>query len=110
MSLEVDGVWKANVWAPTVWVLGVWAEGGVVVEEEEEIPGSLRKSTPPRDLSHIVKWLKQDKALKTKTDREVREKVNQIVELGLISNEQELIQLRQREVLALIYIILALDV
>jgi len=30
MSLEVDGVWKANLWSPTVWADGVWREGAFV--------------------------------------------------------------------------------
>jgi hypothetical protein len=42
MSLEIDGVWKADVWAPTIWADGVWFEktivttkGGMSLTEKE---------------------------------------------------------------------------
>lgn len=109
MSLEVDGVWKANAWAPTVWVLGVWAEGGVVEEEEGDIPGDLRKSTPPRDLSPLVKWLKKEKGLEAKSLKEILDQVEKVIDQGLMSNAEVLDERNKREVLALVYIILALD-
>lgn len=109
MSLEVDGVWKAGAWAPTVWVLGVWHEGGIVVEGEEEIPGVLHKSSQPHDLSPLIKWLKKEGPLASKSDREISDKVEQIVEVGLVPNKETLKSLQQNQILTLIYILLALD-
>lgn len=50
MSLEIDGVWAADVWASTAWADGVWHEG----ESVQITVAGLEYTMPDNKLEYTI--------------------------------------------------------
>ncbi|MGI0011410.1 MAG: hypothetical protein ACREAE_08425 [Nitrosopumilaceae archaeon] len=62
-------MWAKGYFPAAYWPSKYWPDPSEdIVVIEEIIGGILKGKTPPKDLTHLIKWIKKEKLIKSGTD------------------------------------------